>query len=263
MIPGTRNWLGTGPCSCRQGGDPRCRTDQHRLSFAIQLCVLRVHGRFLSDFDVVGVRITNHLCRQLNLPPVLLSTRPGRSHRPGHQRRIREYLGVRPFGPAAQERLEREVQALAEQGHPVVEVFAAPRGCSARGTSSCRRRRPWNGSSPRSRPGAGRTSSTYRRPADAGGPGCDRGPRSGARGGPSGRSCSSSSSTRPRPTPRPSSRHLDKLDRLRLLGGRPDRPDRHRHGPGPGVGPADEALRRRRPQAVPRRPSGTLWWPAS
>jgi hypothetical protein len=41
----------------------RCRTDQHRLSFAIQLCVLRIHGRFLSDFDAVGVWITNHLCR--------------------------------------------------------------------------------------------------------------------------------------------------------------------------------------------------------
>jgi TnpA family transposase len=107
----------------------RCRTDQHRLSFAIQLCVLRVHGRFLSDFDAVGVRITNHLCRQLDLPPVLFVNPPRREATDlGHERRIREYLGVGPFEPAAQERLEREVQALAEQGHPVAEVFRRAEG---------------------------------------------------------------------------------------------------------------------------------------
>ena len=41
----------------------RCRTNRHRLSFAIQLCVLRAHGRFLADYEAAGVRITNHLCR--------------------------------------------------------------------------------------------------------------------------------------------------------------------------------------------------------
>ena len=45
----------------------RCRGDGHRLRFAIQLCVLRRYGQFVSDFAAVPVRIANHLCRQLNL----------------------------------------------------------------------------------------------------------------------------------------------------------------------------------------------------
>jgi Domain of unknown function (DUF4158) len=107
----------------------RCRTGGHRLSFAIQLCVLRVHGRFLADFDGVGVRITNHLCRQLDLPPVLFVNPPSREATDlGHEHRIREYLGIRPFEPHAEERLKREVQALAEQGHPVAEVFRRAEG---------------------------------------------------------------------------------------------------------------------------------------
>jgi TnpA family transposase len=107
----------------------RCRTERHRLSFAIQLCVLRAHGRFLADFDAVGVRITNHLCRQLDLPPVLFVNPPQREATDlGHEYRIREYLGFRPFETTAQERLERAVQALAEHGHPVAEVFRHAEG---------------------------------------------------------------------------------------------------------------------------------------
>jgi hypothetical protein len=42
----------------------RCRGDDNRLRFAIQLCVLRNTGRFVSDFDAVPVPIANHLaCR--------------------------------------------------------------------------------------------------------------------------------------------------------------------------------------------------------
>ena len=139
----------------------RCRTDRHRLSFAIQLCVLRTHGRFLPDYETVGVRITNHLCRQLDLPPVLFVNPPQREATDlEHEHRIRDYLGFRPFDQTVQDQLERSVQALAEQGHPVAEIFRATKDCSARGRSSCRRPRPSNGSSPPAHPAAARTSSS-------------------------------------------------------------------------------------------------------
>src|SRR5262245_1702150 len=78
----------------------RCRTNRHLLSFAIQLCVLRAHGRFLADCEAVGARITNHLCRQLNLPPDLFVNPPQREATDlEHEHRIRDHLGFRPFRP--------------------------------------------------------------------------------------------------------------------------------------------------------------------
>jgi len=107
----------------------RCRTNRHRLSFAIQLCVLRARGRFVSDYEAVGVRITNHLCRQLDLPPVLFVNPAQREATDlEHEHRIRDYLGFRPFDQAAQDQLERSVHALAEQGHSVAEVFGRAEG---------------------------------------------------------------------------------------------------------------------------------------
>lgn len=45
-----------------------CRGDDNRLRFALQLCVLRLYGRFLPTYDTVPLRIVNHLGRQLALP---------------------------------------------------------------------------------------------------------------------------------------------------------------------------------------------------
>src|SRR5262245_24995222 len=72
----------------------RCRGADHRLRFAIQLCVLRRHGRFVSDFATVPVRIANHLCCQLDLAPVLLVAPPAREATDlDQEHRVREYLG--------------------------------------------------------------------------------------------------------------------------------------------------------------------------
>jgi len=49
----------------------RCRGASNRLRFALQLCIFRRYGRFLSDFATVPVRLANHLGRQLDLAPVL------------------------------------------------------------------------------------------------------------------------------------------------------------------------------------------------
>jgi hypothetical protein len=63
----------------------RCRGDDKRLSFAIQLCVLRAYGRFLGDdYAAVPVRILNHVGRQFGLPPVLFASPPERKQNWGH-----------------------------------------------------------------------------------------------------------------------------------------------------------------------------------
>jgi hypothetical protein len=62
-----------------QGRDPGLPRGDHGLHFALQLCVLRLYGRFLTTYDTVPLRIVHHLGRHLGLPPVLLlDPMPGR-----------------------------------------------------------------------------------------------------------------------------------------------------------------------------------------
>src|SRR4051794_6716301 len=92
----------------------RCRGDDNRLRFAIQLCVLRNTGRFVSDFDAVPVPIANRLGCQLDLPPVLFVAAPVREATDlEHERRIREYLGFRPFDDESRLRLEQALELRA------------------------------------------------------------------------------------------------------------------------------------------------------
>jgi Domain of unknown function (DUF4158) len=88
----------------------RCRGADHRRRFALQLCMLRAHGR------QAPLRIINHLSRQLDLPPVLLLDRPHRDPTERTQaQRIRRYLGIRSFDRAA----EADLQHLKRQGRRV------------------------------------------------------------------------------------------------------------------------------------------------
>jgi hypothetical protein len=57
----------------------RCRGDEHRRRFALQLCVLRKAGRFLDNYRQVPIRILTHLSRQLELSPVLFVSETERS----------------------------------------------------------------------------------------------------------------------------------------------------------------------------------------
>ncbi|MGL4287345.1 MULTISPECIES: Tn3 family transposase [Methylobacterium] len=76
----------------------RCRGSDHRRRFAVQLCVLRTHGRFLDDYRHAPIKIVNHLSRQLGLAPVLFLDRPGRTQTERTQAlRIRRHLGLRGF----------------------------------------------------------------------------------------------------------------------------------------------------------------------
>src|SRR3954454_20417679 len=81
----------------------RCRGDDHRRRFALQLCMLRAHGRFLDDYRAAPLPIVNHLSRQLGLAPVLFLDRPARETTEREQaQRIRRHLGVRDFDAAAE-----------------------------------------------------------------------------------------------------------------------------------------------------------------
>jgi hypothetical protein len=104
----------------------RCRGDNKRHSFALQLCVLRQHGLFLGDdYSKVPVRIINHIGRQLGLPPMLFAAPPSRAATDvEHERRIREHLGYRTYDDAAHQVLEMRLRERAAQGLLANELLA-------------------------------------------------------------------------------------------------------------------------------------------
>jgi len=84
----------------------RCRTDATRRRFAVQLCTLRVYGRFLPEAVPAPVAMTNYLARQVGLPLVLFGEVPGRlATETEHLQRIRTYLGWRLFDEESRGRL--------------------------------------------------------------------------------------------------------------------------------------------------------------
>jgi len=84
----------------------RCRGDLNRLRFSLQLCVLRKHCRFLANYSQVPVRIINHLCKQLDLPPLLKLEESERDATEYvQQQRIRDYLKFHSYD----ERIETEL----------------------------------------------------------------------------------------------------------------------------------------------------------
>ena len=67
-----KRWSGTG--RCRWMIAPLDRSQKRfRLYGAVQLCAVRLYGRFLGDVRELSPRITNYLNHQLELPPSLAS----------------------------------------------------------------------------------------------------------------------------------------------------------------------------------------------
>ena len=93
-----------------RGPDNLCR-------LAIQLCVLRQHGRFLPTYGHVPPPILGYLCRQLDLMPLVsLSSAVRSTTETDYQREIAAYLGWRPFDAAAHLELrEWVVDQVAQQ----------------------------------------------------------------------------------------------------------------------------------------------------
>jgi TnpA family transposase len=102
----------------------RCRGDDNRRRFAIQLCVLRRYGTFLERYADVPVRILSHLNRQLGLPPVPVLPEAERdATESGYQQRLRDYLNFRSFDEEAQRLIEEHLRSRLAQGAWPEDLF--------------------------------------------------------------------------------------------------------------------------------------------
>ncbi len=102
-----------------------CRGPDQRRRFALQLCVMRLHGRFLDDYRHAPIKIVNHLSRQLGLPPVLFLDRAGREPTERVQaQRIRRYLTLSRFDKAAEANLREWLREGALEGRSAAELVA-------------------------------------------------------------------------------------------------------------------------------------------
>lgn len=72
---------------------------EYRLYVALQLCAMRLYGRFLLEINDVSPRVFNYVGRQLHLPPTLVVKKPERkSTRASHHEKILNYLDFTIFG---------------------------------------------------------------------------------------------------------------------------------------------------------------------
>ena len=102
-----------------------CRGPDQRRRFALQLCVMRLHGRFLDDYRQAPIKIVNHLSRQLGLPPVLFLDRAGREPTERVQaQRIRRYLALSRFDKAVEASLRDWLCEGALEGRSAAELLA-------------------------------------------------------------------------------------------------------------------------------------------
>ena len=95
-----------------------------RLFIAIQLCAVRLYGRFLNDVHDLSPRIVNYLNSQLDLPPSLTIQMPNREATIlAHRKNILTYLGFRRFDDTAQKELSHWIEQQARQGSLPNDLF--------------------------------------------------------------------------------------------------------------------------------------------
>ena len=71
---------------------------RYRLLNAIQLCAIRLHGRFLGDVHRLSPKLVNYLTQQLGLPASLTVDVPRRAATVvEHRKAILAYLGYRRY----------------------------------------------------------------------------------------------------------------------------------------------------------------------
>ena len=95
-----------------------------RLYIAIQICAVRLYGRFLNQVHDLSPHIVNYLGQQLDLPPSLTVEVPQREATYlEHRQNVLRHLGFERFDPIAQEQLESWVKQQAQLGALPDELF--------------------------------------------------------------------------------------------------------------------------------------------
>lgn len=102
----------------------QCRGDDSRRWFAIQVCVLRRYGRFLSDEENVPPRLVAYLSHQLALAPEVVAVAPHPNTQSEHERRIRDYLGFTHFDEAVEQKLSDWLGERARQETRGLALYA-------------------------------------------------------------------------------------------------------------------------------------------
>lgn len=95
-----------------------------RLFIAIQICSVRLYGRFLHQVHDLSPQIVNYLGQQLALPPSLAIEVPERkATHAAHRQNILKHLGFQRFDEAAQAKLEIWLEQQARLGLLPEELF--------------------------------------------------------------------------------------------------------------------------------------------
>ena len=95
-----------------------------RLFVAVQLCSVRLYGRFLNQVHDLSPHIMNYLGRQLDLPPSLAVEVPERKATyTDHRQNILKQLGFQKFDEVAQDQLEGRLKQQAHLGLLPNELF--------------------------------------------------------------------------------------------------------------------------------------------
>ena len=98
--------------------------NRFRLFVAIQLCTIRMYGRFLDNVHDLSPRIHNYLNTQLSLPPSMTVEVPSRKATyTAHRANIADYLGFQTFDSTVQHELQVWLERGANQGKLPNELF--------------------------------------------------------------------------------------------------------------------------------------------
>ena len=88
-----------------------------RLFISIQICSVRLYGRFINEVDVLSPRIVNYLNGQLGLSPSMTINLPDRhATYIEYRKQILNHLGFRKFDTEAQEVLQKWLERQGGQG---------------------------------------------------------------------------------------------------------------------------------------------------
>ena len=98
--------------------------NRFRLFVAIQLCAIRLYGRFLSDIHDLSPRIYNYLNTQLSLPPSMTVDVPSRKATiTVHRANLLDYLEFQKFDSVTQQKLQIWLELKVDQGFLPNELF--------------------------------------------------------------------------------------------------------------------------------------------